>query len=80
MDCFRPVGLTWDSKDRLWMSSDTTGEIYVLMKREGDSREEWSTIVTDDGENGAHAGRWEGVRALVIAGVAATLVAGLLSF
>lgn len=28
--CFRPVGLAWDSKDRLWFSSDSTGEIFVM--------------------------------------------------
>jgi hypothetical protein len=30
--CFRPVGLALDSKDRLWVSSDATGELYVLAK------------------------------------------------
>lgn len=29
-DCFRPVGLAWDSQGRLWFSSDSTGEIFVL--------------------------------------------------
>ncbi|TXT08694.1 hypothetical protein VHUM_02822 [Vanrija humicola] len=28
--CFRPVGLAWDSAGRLWFSSDSTGEIFVL--------------------------------------------------
>ncbi|KAM4063123.1 Glucose/sorbosone dehydrogenase [Hirsutella rhossiliensis] len=28
--CFRPVGLAWDASGRLWFSSDTTGEIFVL--------------------------------------------------
>lgn len=30
--CFRPVGLAWDSQGRLFMSSDSTGEIYVLQR------------------------------------------------
>lgn len=30
--CIRPVGLALDSKERLFISSDSTGEIYVLMK------------------------------------------------
>jgi hypothetical protein len=30
--CFRPVGLALDSKNRVFMSSDSTGEIYVLAK------------------------------------------------
>ncbi|KAL7785569.1 glycoside hydrolase [Trichoderma ceciliae] len=28
--CFRPVSLAWDSAGRLWFSSDTTREIFVL--------------------------------------------------
>jgi len=33
--CFRPVGLAWDSKGRLFMSSDATGEIYVITRTDG---------------------------------------------
>jgi hypothetical protein len=33
--CFRPVGLAWDSQGRLFMSSDSTGEIYVITKDDG---------------------------------------------
>lgn len=32
--CFRPVGLALDSQGRLFMSSDSTGEIYVLAQAE----------------------------------------------
>lgn len=32
--CFRPVGLAWDGQGRLFMSSDSTGEIYVLQQFE----------------------------------------------
>jgi glucose/arabinose dehydrogenase len=28
--CFRPVGLDFDAKGRLYVSSDSTGEIYVI--------------------------------------------------
>lgn len=28
--CFRPVGLDFDKKGRLFVSSDTSGEIYVV--------------------------------------------------
>ncbi|KAF2177307.1 soluble quino protein glucose dehydrogenase [Zopfia rhizophila CBS 207.26] len=28
--CFRPVGLAWDSKGRLFMTSDTTNELWVI--------------------------------------------------
>ncbi|PSR84328.1 soluble quino protein glucose/sorbosone dehydrogenase [Coniella lustricola] len=30
--CFRPVGLAWDQQGRLFMSSDSTGEIWVLQQ------------------------------------------------
>lgn len=33
--CFRPVGLAWDQKGRLFMSSDQTGEIYMIMRADG---------------------------------------------
>lgn len=32
--CFRPVGLAWDGQGRLFLSSDATGEIYVLQQAE----------------------------------------------
>ncbi len=36
-DCFRPVGLALDSQGRLFMSSDSTGEIYMIQKGEPNS-------------------------------------------
>jgi len=33
--CFRPVGLAWDTKGRLYMSSDTTGEVFVVTHEDG---------------------------------------------
>lgn len=30
--CFRPVSVAVDAKGRVFMSSDTTGEIYVLQR------------------------------------------------
>ncbi|KAK6340257.1 hypothetical protein TWF730_002021 [Orbilia blumenaviensis] len=33
--CFRPVGLGFDTAGHLWMSSDATGEIYVIRKDDG---------------------------------------------
>ncbi|KAF3925130.1 hypothetical protein ABW20_dc0100797 [Dactylellina cionopaga] len=33
--CFRPVGLAFDTAGHLWMSSDATGEIYVIRKQDG---------------------------------------------
>lgn len=29
-NCFRPVGLSFDDKGRLFVSSDSSGEIYVI--------------------------------------------------
>ena len=31
-NCFRPVGMAFDKQGRLYMSSDASGEIYVLVK------------------------------------------------
>lgn len=33
--CWAPVGLAWDSKGRLFMTSDYTGEIYVILRSDG---------------------------------------------
>ncbi len=33
-NCFRPVGVAFDSQGRLFMSSDASGEIYVVLKEE----------------------------------------------
>jgi len=35
--CIRPVGLAWDAKGRLFMSSDATGEIFVIARNDGGS-------------------------------------------
>jgi hypothetical protein len=40
--CFRPVGLAWDSEGRLFMSSDSTGEIWVVTREDGGSVEDAS--------------------------------------
>ncbi len=34
--CFRPAGLTLDSQGRIFMTSDSTGEIYVLQQTGAD--------------------------------------------
>lgn len=31
-DCFRPVGIAFDGQGRLFLSSDASGEIYVVVK------------------------------------------------
>lgn len=48
-NCFRPVGLAWDSGGRLYMTSDSTGEVYVLMKSEASGTGGPSSTPPDDG-------------------------------
>ncbi|KAF1972946.1 soluble quino protein glucose dehydrogenase [Bimuria novae-zelandiae CBS 107.79] len=36
-ECLRPVGLAWDFEGRLFMSSDSTGEIWVVTREDGGS-------------------------------------------
>jgi glucose/arabinose dehydrogenase len=48
-DCFRPVGLAFDSEERLWFTSDSTGEIYV-MKQNGNGNGDGNG--GDDGQGG----------------------------
>lgn len=50
--CFRPAGLAFDQAGRMWMTSDTTGEIYVLQKTGGAG-----TFVMPKGANNNGAGR-----------------------
>ncbi|CAK7225740.1 hypothetical protein SCUCBS95973_005965 [Sporothrix curviconia] len=45
-DCFRPVGLAWDASGRLYVSSDTTGEIYVLSRSASSTSSSSGTLVT----------------------------------
>lgn len=33
-NCFRPVGLAFDSQGRMFVSSDASGEIYIVVKDE----------------------------------------------
>jgi len=44
--CFRPVGLAWDAQGRLFMSSDATGEIYVIKKEDGSGVADVSEVTT----------------------------------
>lgn len=55
--CFRPVGLAWDSQGRLFMSSDSTGEVYALQQSE--------VSATEGGGGGAGTGTGTGTGTLV---------------
>jgi len=46
-NCFRPVGLAWDGNGRLFMSSDSTGEIYVITREEGTDGSATTATTTD---------------------------------
>ncbi|KAK4222040.1 soluble quino protein glucose/sorbosone dehydrogenase [Podospora fimiseda] len=76
--CFRPVGLAIDDQGRIWFSSDSTGEIYVMQEvgRNGNQqgvfvgqKPDFEEEEEEKGKNGA--GRvfgWE-TKALVTLGV-----------
>ncbi|KAF4595796.1 glucose/sorbosone dehydrogenase [Ophiocordyceps camponoti-floridani] len=63
--CFRPVGLALDRRGRLWFSSDSSGEIFVL---HGDEAGEESRAASRSGSGSAAS-------LLVVGVVAAVLVA-----
>jgi len=34
-NCFRPVGMAFDKQGRMFMASDASGEIYIVMQEKG---------------------------------------------
>lgn len=83
--CFRPVGLAWDAAGRLWMSSDTTGELYVLKKTSSTptssspSSTSSGTLVTSTSKPDSAAGALFGKAPAAVVLGAAVFVAGLLA-
>jgi hypothetical protein len=55
-NCFRPVGLAWDTRGRLYMSSDSTGEIYVITKTNGSGVNDVSRAAAGGGGGGTSSG------------------------
>lgn len=55
-NCFRPVGLAWDAQGRLFMSSDSTGEIYVITKTDGSGVNDVSRASSTNGDSGTPSG------------------------
>ena len=53
--CVRPAGLAWDSQDRLWFSSDFSGEIFV-MKRTTNSSSSGNSTSGSGGNSTAGSG------------------------
>lgn len=49
-NCFRPVGLAFDSQGRMFVSSDASGEIYVVV------RDETANSTTGSGTSGSSSG------------------------
>lgn len=49
-NCFRPVGLAFDSQGRMFVSSDASGEIYVV------ARDETANSTTGSGSSGSSSG------------------------
>ncbi|CAK7205709.1 hypothetical protein SEUCBS139899_008488 [Sporothrix eucalyptigena] len=89
-DCFRPVGLAWDASGRLYISSDTTGEIYVLSKSASSSTSSSGTLVTTTASaataspttkaaaGNAAAGQFQHTTAALGVGIASVIMALLL--
>lgn len=75
--CFRPVGLAFDGQGRLWMASDSTGEIYVL-QRTGDLSEGRFVAPADggDGEEKAAGASWGPGTARALAAWCVAVAAG----
>ncbi|VUC28846.1 unnamed protein product [Clonostachys rosea] len=75
--CFRPVGLAFDSKKRLWLTSDSTGELLVL-ERSGNSSGNGNSNDTGSGssDNDSAASRYwsssaiDGMMAMVFVAIA----------
>ena len=55
--CFRPTGLAFDSQGRLFMSSDATGEIYVISRSPTTSNDSGNqrSLQTGEGEKACAA-------------------------
>lgn len=55
--CFRPVGIAFDDQGRLFMSSDASGEIYVIVKDELANK---SSTAVGGGGSGDEGGKVSG--------------------
>jgi hypothetical protein len=56
-NCFRPVGLAWDARGRLFMSSDaSSGEIYMITKANGEGVQDVRQAVGSGSSGGSPSG------------------------
>lgn len=74
-NCFRPVGMAWDKSGRLFVTSDTTGELYVLQKLTDKPTATTSgTIVTATGDSGAMGWRASGGAVMGVAALVGAMM------
>ena len=51
-NCFRPASLAWDSHGRLFMGSDSTGEIFVITREDGSGVNSISEVASNSPSGG----------------------------
>lgn len=59
-ECFRPVGLAWDAEGRLFVSSDATGEIYMISRVDDGMVSEGEVPESGGGSEGSGSGGGSG--------------------
>ena len=67
--CFRPAGLAVDSMDRVFMSSDSTGEIYVVQRMTGGGANDGTGVKNVAGRVDGNRGGWGVVGLTVVVSV-----------
>jgi len=55
-NCFRPVGMAFDKQGRMFMASDASGEIYVIMQDKGATGTGNATTTTGAGASASASG------------------------
>lgn len=82
-NCFRPVGLAWGPQGQLFMSSDSTGEIYVVTLTNGTPTDDTGVAPTSSSGNatpsGAAARGLDAVSSSSFASILAAACAALLA-
>lgn len=64
-NCFRPVGIAFDSQGRLFVSSDDTGEIYVIVKDQALSSATATATATSSSPSAATTSSKSGAKKLL---------------
>lgn len=70
-NCVRPVSVAWDSKGRLFMTSDATGEIWLVEREDGGAPEESNSpgaasVNVPSLTVGQFAAAWAAILAIVV--------------